>query len=364
MNIHHLMLKKKEYTYKLKKILEGHDFLYDMIFLISKINDPATLYKIKHVNTNPNSFEYRSFGKENKGESIFFIELSGRDCGMFSYILTLIQALYEADSLGMRPVVSFSNECIYHEEETVNGSDNVFEYYFDRVSDVTRESVFKSENVFFFSYAHLERIFSRISNGEEVTSVGTIYSSINEKAIYEMGKIVKKYLRLNNETQAFIDKSIREKMGALEQKERWLGVHIRGTDYNYYVPGHPSPLAPEDYYPFVDEAIELYGYDKIFLATDDIRFIQAFDERYTNVIYYDDVHRSDGDVNVSFVHNERHLNHYLNGLEVIRDMYTLATCESLIAGVSNVSISSRIFRQALYGQYTHLKIISKGFKKM
>ena len=73
MNIHHLMLKKKEYTYKLKKILEGHDFLYDMIFLISKINDPATLYKIKHVNTNPNSFEYRSFGKENKGESIFFL---------------------------------------------------------------------------------------------------------------------------------------------------------------------------------------------------------------------------------------------------------------------------------------------------
>lgn len=57
---------------------------------------------------------------------------------------------------------------------------------------------------------------------------------------------------------------------------------------------------------------------------------------------------------------ERVEHKYLLGLEVVRDMYALSYCNGLIAGLSQVSICSRIVKKSRKEEYEYLKIIDHG----
>jgi len=103
------------------------------------------------------------------------------------------------------------------------------------------------------------------------------------------------------------------------------------------------------------------GFTHIFLATDDNTRLEAFKERYgERLLYYEDVHRGEG-VRLAILDAlDRENTHYLDGLEALRDMYTLAACDGLIAGLSQISISARIRRLADYGPFEYMNILDKG----
>lgn len=117
----------------------------------------------------------------------------------------------------------------------------------------------------------------------------------------------------------------------------------------------------KDYEYLIDEAIKKYNFTKIFLATDDNNILNEFKEKYKErLLYYKDVNRTDGTKSIVFENNQRENNNYLNGLEVLRDMYTLANCDGLIAGLSQVSFAARITKKSLNKEYNFLKIIDNG----
>jgi hypothetical protein len=70
--------------------------------------------------------------------------------------------------------------------------------------------------------------------------------------------------------------------------------------------------------------------------------------------------RSSKNQSVAFEKNERKHNKYKLGLEVIRDMYTLASCDGFIGGISQVAICAQINKVANKESYEDLIVIDKG----
>ena len=98
----------------------------------------------------------------------------------------------------------------------------------------------------------------------------------------------------------------------------------------------------EDYYEYIDEAIDKYQFfSNIYLQPMIGGRLNKFAERYKNVVFYSDVERTDGDVSVAFLENKREKHHFLLGYEVLRDAYTLASCSGFIGGQSQVSVNVR-----------------------
>ncbi len=86
-------------------------------------------------------------------------------------------------------------------------------------------------------------------------------------------------------------------------------------------------------------------------------FKEAFGEK---VKYCRDVYRSDGNQNIVFSKLEWEQHHYRLGLEVLRDAYILSRCEYLIAGLSQVSFSSRLLKASRNESYCEMVIINNG----
>lgn len=80
----------------------------------------------------------------------------------------------------------------------------------------------------------------------------------------------------------------------------------------------------------------------------------------SKLLFYSDVKRTSEQQSVAFSDSRRKNHHFRLGLEVLRDAYTLAMCDGLIAGVSQVSICSEIVKKSKGEKYTYKKICDKG----
>ena len=176
-----------------------------------------------------------------------------------------------------------------------------------------------------------------------------------------ISKLMKKYLRFNEDTKVKVCESAKNLLG----EGKTLGIHIRGADFKRHYDNHPHIVSIEEYAQSVEETLKENSFDKIFLATDDSDAIEVFSAKFGDkLVYYKDVIRTSGDETVMKSEVDRPLHHYNLGIEVIRDSYTLSLCDGLIAGLSNVSIFSRLLKQSEGNSYGYLKILDKGIKNI
>lgn len=343
---------------KIKSKLLSHKTLYLFLYVFKNRNNVKFTDKIFY----PEKFlRLLSYGTSNCDKNIYLIDISSEYMGFGAYFRWCIEALFEADRLGFTPVVKFGKLCPYNEKEGFELGTNSFEYYFKRVSNISLQEAYKSKNVFLFNQTDLIRVEKELGIYDEKSSVICGYS-FDEKYIENMGEIAKKYISINEITKDYIDKNIKELFKNKNEKEnKILAVHIRGTDFALNWDKHPNMVMPKDYFPIIDKAINKYKFNYIFLATDDSNLLKLFKEKYRdNLLYFKDVNRSAGKLNVAYVQNDRKNNNYLNGLEVVRDIYTIAYCDGLVAGLSQVSISARIINRSLDKIFEFEKIINKG----
>lgn len=93
----------------------------------------------------------------------------------------------------------------------------------------------------------------------------------------------------NNRINAYI----KERMERfLPCPERTLGVLIRGTDYihNPY-PNHPRPADVEQVIAKIEEVRDDWGFDRIFLSTEDIDICERMKEKYGDILTFTDQER-------------------------------------------------------------------------
>lgn len=306
--------------------------------------------EVMSIGYDPMRLHILQLGEENQGKMIYIAKTMGCD-GFFAELRFLLNELYFADKLGLVPVLTMSNHSSYAEKEPINGTMNPFEYYFLQPTDVTLESAEKSFAV--VEHNWIQRDFIKTNLGFQ-----SGYAPTDEYFDVISG-LMKKYLRFNADTQHKVCNVAKGLLG----EGKTLGIHIRGADFKRHYDNHPNIVTIEEYAQNVEETLKRNHFDKIFLATDDSEAIEVFTAKFGDkLLYYKDVIRTSGDETVMKSNVDRPLHHYYLGLEVIRDSYTLSLCDGLIAGLSNVSIFSRLMKQSEGKSYDYLKILDKGIK--
>ena len=322
-------------------------------------NDEKFVCKVMNIK-HPDMIEFKKFGDKHPEKNIYFISFNA-GMGLGGCLKETILGLVEADHLGFTPVVFYPpKDCPYAEEEKVNGTDNPFEYYFEQVADIPVEDVYESARVFLYHNGHAVRAEYDLGNPDPSASASYF---ISDSYLNGMARVLKKYIRLNSIVDERVSADMNHLLpdGWMWDEKKVLGVHVRGTDYALNWMNHPNMVTVDEFIQAIDEIMETYDYEYVFLATDDKRRVDSLSQKYgSKLICYKDVFRGDRDLCVALEKNDRPLHHYLCGLEVIRDMYTLARCDSLVCGLSQISILAQTICIAENRSYRYLKVLDKG----
>lgn len=336
----------KFFINSLKKYLKKYLKIYSLCRVIKNINNNNFLKQVINIDRDPNTMKFIHYGDKNKDKIIYYINIDQPKAGFFAFFSYVLYGLYEADRFGFIPVVRYG-ECVYRENNLINKTNNPFEYYFKPVSNISIDEVYQSDRVVPFEWPHRFRDFVHF------------YKS-TEDDLKRLSKVCGKYIFLNDNTKKYIEDSIKQ-LFINCKSNKILGIHIRGTDFALHWENHPNIVSGNDYIDAIDKVLKQYDFDYIFLATDDKNRLEKIKNVYKDkLIYYSEVNRAAGKINVSFEKNNRKNNHYLNGLEVLRDTYTLAYCTGLIAGISSVSMCARIIKYSKNETYRYLNILDNG----
>ena len=295
--------------------------------------------------------DVKHYGSFNRDTMLYCIYEDGINLGFFAMYRHWLEYLYFADICGYTPVIRAGKNFEYQEEHAIGGTKNAFEYFFKQPSAVKVQDVKYSYKVMWSSPVHREMV--------ELVYTGKMdHYGYTEKYMREMGEIVRKYVAFNERTSNYVNEGM-SKIGIGDGKA--LGIHIRGTDFRGRYNNHPVFVTDQDCFHEIDRMMQKNRYDKIFVATDDQRILDAFLVEYGNLICcYHDVVRGRNNKSVAFSTSDRKNHKYLLGLEVIRDMYTLSKCDGLIAGISQVAICAQINKLSRHETYEDLCILDKG----
>lgn len=295
----------------------------------------------------PRCLYFEHLGKMHPKEFLYVYKEHEAIGGFFAQHRRLLLGLAFADHYGLKPIVYFGEDYRYHEEQPIDGTINGFEYYFEQPSGIKYEEALVSQNVVFFTPIHL----TMLSKGNF-----SYYTLLNEELEY-LSRIQKKYIRIKKKIQDDIFQQINH----LLQRKKTLAVHIRGTDFRLGLVGHPKPIEVKAQIKRVIEIMKQKQFDQVFLATDEVNTISEFEQALGDKVkFYDDVFRSENETAAQYSFSDRELHQYKLGLEVLRDMLTLASCDGLIAGLSQVSFCARITKRSWDQEYEFLEISDNG----
>ena len=344
--------------------LSRHDRLYVIAKCVTHLNDPKYIGLLKGYYEK--SHEYVTLLIEPRGEKypdkiIYDVRygipkkeknMERENVGFCALLrLTLLRWIFP-DSLGMTPAVEWGRASCYYDSGMDAVTKNVFEYYFEPVAQIPHKEVAECRHVIeetnlSSSYFFLERTADMF---------GAYH--IEQDELEKLGYLYRKYIHLNQSTREYID----ENMSNILAGGGILAVHIRGTDFIWGAKNHPKMITFGEY---LAKVKEVFGYEKVFLATDDEHALELFKEEFKEkLLYYEDAFRGTTRVGVQCSENDRPLHHYKLGLEILRDVYTLANCDSLVCGLSQVSIAAQYVNVALERRFKELIILDKGINTM
>ena len=271
-----------------------------------------------------------SFGKDKICEKGF--------CALLRHTLMLIAV---SDILNIPARVLWGKHNLYYDADIKN-TDNAFEYYFVNMNNEM--------------YSRSVKINGNINHYRKLITNKIDYN-VRDEEINFLADVFKKHIQLNDNTKKYLEGEIKSIISC----KNTLGIHARGTDFNVGFKNHPIMITTEEYL-YTAKKLFLSGdYDSLFLATDDKNILKMFENEFGDkLVYYRDTYRSDDIEGPHSKVSNRPLHHYKLGLEVLRDAYTLAHCDSLICGLSQVSIMARYVNKALERNFRHVIVMNKG----
>jgi hypothetical protein len=277
---------------------------------------------IKGINKNLNfenqlKYYVHSFGKKNPHKKFYVIQrfLGG---GMFSNLNYVIRHIKIALQLDCIPIIDMKNfPTKYNEKTKVKNTLNAWEYYFEPINKYKLEDVFKSK-------------FVIVVDGKTRKKSEFDTFKVSEKENYQ---IFKKYIKIKkeikNEAEKFLKKNFFNK--------KVLGVHFRGSDMKTQE-RHPFPSSLKQITSFIDYEINNNDYNRIFLVTEELDYIEKLKLKYKDMICYNSSYRSnDPDI---FKNHKRKNHRYLIGKENIIDMLLLSKTKTIICTNSNMADAS------------------------
>ena len=308
------------------------------------IDDVNKMYR------SPDILHVKHNGDKNPGVVIYDISRENWNSGFFSVVNHLLVQFFVCDESGMQPVVCLNKTFPYGEEHLVNGTDNVWEYYFKQPSEYEYDDVKCSRAVVNYRSDKFEQAYPFLAkNGYE----------FSEEFYEKMGETYRRHIHLQDNVCQDLEKQI----SGLLMDKKTLGVQIRMGDMMLAPNGHPVMPTLDEYVLEIRKVLDdsEHNFEQIYLATDDTRAIDRLEQEFPGkIVYYDDVSRVSGTYSAYNIPTTRENHRYLCGIEVLRDMLTLAKCDGLLAGMSQVVIAARIAKTAQHEVWDYLRVIDKG----
>lgn len=303
---------------------------------------PLPLVKNNFINTEycfGKNFKIMKFGKKNP-KKIFYIIRRNPGAGLFSNVTVILNHILICKRMNFIPVIDMENfKTIYNEPRPVMGINNAWEYYFEKLNKYSLAEVYKSKNVI-------------ISN-----------SNLENHMINDMtNNLLNKYFKLIKIKKKFYDKAnIFSKKNFKNQKI--LGVHFRGSTYKV-ARGHAFPLTTKLIIEEVNKLIKKFGYQKIFLVTEENDYLKEFVKEYgEKCIYYKNFRMEKADL---FKIYPRKLHRFKLGEEILIDTLLLSKCNGLAYIKSNVISAAMLlakknqkFHEFFLGYNSRNKFISR-----
>ena len=245
--------------------------------------------------------------------------------GFFSCFLGVVNNLIWCDKKNVTPVVYWGDDCLYYETEGYNGSKNVWEYYFEPVSQATYdgEPIRKEYEAPDMQFVNL------ISDHCKMAS--------NKQFRAEINRIIRKYIKIKPNIQQKIDAFYASSMHG----KITIGIHVRGTDKSREIKNVDRSLIFKQ----ANKIAENYKDYQFLVATDEQAILeQAQRELKGPVIYYDAYRSLDN--------NPIHLDRYgvskgKLGEDVLIEVQLLSRCNFLVNTCSNVSACVLMFNPQL-----------------
>ena len=172
----------------------------------------------------------------------------------------------------------------------------------------------------------LERFFQNQLHHSEYNA----HTLANLENIKLKNKVLNSILTIKPDKIAKFEKKISQ----FNITDRTLGIQIRGTDKKNEIPepGIDTIIKKIDYY------FETTDVQNIFLATDDIKYLNPLKEKYDNLLLYDEsLLISSDDTPLHNLPDRERINE-----EVLSSVYILSRCNHFLYSFSNVSLLALI----------------------
>lgn len=347
---------------KIREIIKNNDVNYVIGRCINNLHDPNFIRLVKGYYES--YYDYTSLlavhnGGKYPDTMVYYVHLYTSNSGargisgIGAMLRRSLELLSFSDLLGMVPVIEWGTDSTYYDTGMDSITRNVFEYYFEPVSPIDYREICECKNIIEAHTGHGHYLMEHADDCESY--------EVEEKEIEKLGNTYRNYIHLNKRTKEYIETNLKD---IFKEGETVLAVHVRGTDFNIGTKNHPKVVTTQEY---LEKTKELYAkgkYDKVFLATEDENALKLFRQEFNNnLLYYTDVFRTGNHISPHNTPDGRPLHYYKLGLEVLRDIYTLANCDSLICGLSQVSFAARYVKSSLEIEYRELIVINKGISK-
>ena len=260
-----------------------------------------------------------------------------RHVGLFSLVFQVLANAYVADRNGLNVFPYFNKKCLYWSETGYRKKRNVWEYYYERISECEPDLCF-SGSMKLIEEAGPTELAALAKNGILLSS--TYHSLIEYYDIRRMlvqRKFVAGLLSKYARPRRYIKKAVETICTHNMIGKSTVGVHIRGAEKSsesrrYYC-GKVVP--PELTIKSAKKALN-GQFDNVFLATDSAvwkrRFRDTFDDRVI-ILDHEDVNKQREEEGLLY---GGRMSASL-GREVLLEAMTLARCGLLIHGCSNIS---------------------------
>lgn len=288
----------------------------------------------------------KKFGPLNPNKKFWVFDAYYGNLGVFNVFNKAVCCARYAKKKGFIPVPRIINERgpmgIYQDSPR----DDIWAKFYEQPEGYSLQEVFSSKNVyyspFFYNASIIQKLMDRYSEGTELSWPKGKYN-----------KKLKEYIA-NRENEF------------LPYPEKTLGVLARGTDYvNTHLSNHSIHASKEMICEKIDELLEEWGLEYIYLATEDLKYCEYFKERYKDRIFFTDQERfvvPDGQLIADMHRNNAHKREgFLLGAEYILSIHLLSKCNSLLAsgGCAGLGEAKRMNG----GNYKNIYVFDLGKNK-
>lgn len=251
--------------------------------------------------------------------------------GLFSSFFSVIDKIAWCEKNNVTPTVYWGKSSLYYEEGGYNGSENVWEYYFEPISSVKYVPENQDENILvckeYDSPCEFRLIPQTFTDGYKDHIDVSFRKNVHD--------IIQRYIKIKpvimNKIDAFYDKHMAGK--------KTIGIHIRGTDKHLELKKE-TPLES-----LCREANALGSLSsspcQFLVATDEESLLQEARKLLQGPVIAYDAYRS---LNGAPIHDSKHdYSKAKAGEEVVIEVALLSRCDALVHTRSRVSSAVLFF---------------------